>query len=466
MTPQLSVSPDTTSPSLRDRNAVHDERGKVGELLRAVAEDPRFSTRQHELRSLAEAIAQGEDPESVWRGVALEQAFSPETTIRLMPRKRRRVAGAIGALAAIVVFLPVGWTWMSFQAAAHAYQVWLADKADTISPSAAPIQAESFLQLWATGFPGPHSTPLLSQWHWLPSVAGWATFLIALCVLLIVGERLVTRSADRADDTEYQECAARLASALNFAQITINSRRIQEPVQSFEAIQESVEQLLIAHQRTRESAIELRDAADALHKSTGQATETLETSIDALLRSFQQSVNGLMHSLTTSLDGTTSDLLDSVERAAQNLSDSVTHASNTLESSVKTAVGSLNTSVEQVSQASIGMESAVSASANAQGVLADAATGLAANTQALTTSLRDQITNAADAINREVGGLRAEVSGMTQSTGQVDASLGHHTAALQHQITELTQIRASLERVSGLSATGARAGTAAVVAER
>lgn len=425
MTAVSSVRTGAQLPTLHDRDAVHDERDRVAAMLGELAEDPRFLTRHHELRALAKAVGSGGNREAVWRGIQLEQTFTPETTVRLTPRRRRRVAGGIGVLAAIAVFLPVWWTWFGFQAATDAYQRVLA---------AGRAEGESFLQLWVAGFFGD-----LAPQHWLPNVALWSMILILSCILLIVGERLMSRSADRADDDEYQECSARLASALNLAQITINSRDVSEPVQGLDVIREAAEELLTAHQQTREATAALHNAAQELEEATSRVAEGLQSSTAALLASFERGVDGLVGSLAAAMDGTTTTLLGSVGGVTQ-----------TLESSVANAVGTLNTSVGQVAQASTGMQQAVSASASAQEELAHAAAGLAANTQAMEVSLREQIRQAADAIAREVEQLRNEAGLLSQHTGEVGSSLGHHTSALQHQITELTQIRASLERVSQL----------------
>lgn len=421
----LVASEGAVLATLADRDAVHDGRSGVGDLVLSVANDPRFATRRSELLALAEALRAGGSREAVWRGIELEQTFTPETTIRLTPRRRRRVAGGIGALAAIAVFLPVWWTWNGFKQATDAYQRVLA---------AGKAEGESFLQLWVAGFFGD-----LAPEHWLPNVALWSTILILCCILLIVGERLMSRSADRADDDEYQECSARLASALNLAQITINSRDVSDPVQGLDVIREAAEELLTAHQQTREATAALHNAARELEDATNRVAEGLQSSTVTLLASFERGVDGLVGSLAAAMDGTTTSLLGSVGGVTQ-----------TLESSVANAVGTLNASVGQVAQASTGMQHAVSASASAQQELAHAAAGLAANTQAMEVSLREQIRQAADAIAREVEQLRNEAGLLSQNTGEVGNSLGHHTSALQHQITELTQIRASLERVSQL----------------
>ncbi|MDO5681334.1 MAG: hypothetical protein Q4G46_00720 [Propionibacteriaceae bacterium] len=47
--------------------------------------------------------------------------------------------------------------------------------------------------------------------------------------------------------------------------------------------------------------------------------------------------------------------------------------------------------------------------------------------------------------------LEGAAEGLASGTAAVGKSLGLHTGALQHQISELTQVRASLERIAGLA---------------
>lgn len=47
--------------------------------------------------------------------------------------------------------------------------------------------------------------------------------------------------------------------------------------------------------------------------------------------------------------------------------------------------------------------------------------------------------------------LEGAAEGLASGTATVGKSLGLHTGALQHQISELTQVRASLERIAGLA---------------
>lgn len=418
---------------------MHNERDLTGRLLREVANDCRFITRREELGALAEAVTEGGSREAVWRGVDLQAAFSPETTIRLKQRRRRWLAGTAGALAGIVVFVPVAWTWWSLHRATEAYQVLLAKGLQQ--------DGASFLQLWTTGFGGnldPHFR--------LSSVALWAVIVIATGVALIALERVFSRSADQADDDEHRACASRLARTLNYASITINCGNIQDPIQVVDLLDETVRQLLQAHQQTRESADLLRRASYGLDESTMRTTSTLEASLSALLATFRSSIEGTVTTFDSSVQGVSAELLKAAGSITKDFGQSIASTSGILETSVATVAGELSASAGRVAKASDEMQAAVTASATAQQTLAGAASSIGTNIHALETNLRSQLQGAADAINREVAALRGTTSefarNVSDNTKDVGHSLGQYTSALQHQISELTQIRATLERLS------------------
>ncbi len=139
-----------------------------------------------------------------------------------------------------MVFFPVALTWWALHRATAAYQRLLA--------SGLKEGGTSFLQLWTTGF-----GDKLEQHFRLSNVALSATIIIAAGVALIALERFLSRSADRADDDEYRDCASRLARTLNYASLTINSGNIEASAQALELIGESVAQLLDAHRHTRDA---------------------------------------------------------------------------------------------------------------------------------------------------------------------------------------------------------------------
>lgn len=422
-----------TLPSLATRDSVHDGRSETAELVRSIARDPRFVRRREELSALADAVSAGGAAGSVWRGADLLRLFSPESTIRLGHRAVRLAAGLFGVCAAIVVFLPVGWTWWSFRQAVLAYQQLLGAEA---------AHGVNFLQLWTTGFG--HSLP---ERFWLSNVAQGSAVLIALSIILIMVERLLVRYANQSDENEYQGCAARLTRALTYSQITINNRDARDPLEGMDLLIETSRQLIAAHHETREAVASLGRASAGLEDTSRQVTAELGASAKSLLLAFENSLSVVTATLKDSVRDTHTHLIGSVSGVTQELERSVLKASGSLETSVSTALGELNTSVGHVVDASSGMESAANASASAQQVLAKAANAIVDNTQRLDDSLRRSLQGIADGIGNEVSQFRLVTGNLAQSTDGVGNSLGHHTSALQHQITELTQIRASLERV-------------------
>jgi hypothetical protein len=260
----LNAATDPSLPSLADRDAVDDERLSTVALLRDVVNDSRFASRKHELRVLASAVRHGGSREAVWRGVNLQQVFTPESTISLPPRWRRRLARVVGVLAAIFTVLTVGWTWWSFGQAAEVYQ----------------------------------RAPGLG----ILEVVRGSGMLIIWSVLLIVGGRLLSRSADSADDADLQQGAAQLAQALNCASITINnSRTVQEPIRGLDVFTEATQELLRTHQATRQTVQLLHGAAQRLEDSAvGIVTSTgaVASSASAVGKSLGQHTAALQHQIS------------------------------------------------------------------------------------------------------------------------------------------------------------------------
>ena len=398
---------NTIAELLTDRQAVNQGRATVSGLVTAIADDVMFRPRNAELSALATAISEGGDREAIWRGTRLSEMFAPESTIQLTSRTRRPWASFMGALASVAVFLPVGWTWLCLRAATDAYRALLASNS---------VHSESFIQLWVTGFDG-----ALPEYQWLPHVAFWSTVLILLCVLLVVLERLMVRWGERRDEQAYSDCASRLGRALTLAQITVNSRNIQDPIQGLDVMQEAVDQLLKAHQQTCDAVDTMQQAVQAMAAATGVVASDLTDSVGAITTTLEHSVQGVATCLDTS---------------------------------VASATNALNTNITHIAEASSGIERAVAASATAQNALATAASGLDSNTQVMLATIRDQARTSADLIEKEIVRLGAEVMSFSSGVTRIDQSLAEHTSGIQHQITELTQARAALEHISKLLSGG------------
>ncbi len=123
--------------------------------IAALAKDKRFAPRAGELEALAGDLANPEG--DTWAGVDLFAAFPPESSIEL--RHRNIGERIVGVLAAVSVFLPVGWTWLEFRKASAAYEQMIADGGEP--------EGRTFLGLWATGFDG--RLGVSSHWRrWRP----------------------------------------------------------------------------------------------------------------------------------------------------------------------------------------------------------------------------------------------------------------------------------------------------------
>lgn len=242
----MHAATDPSLPSLRDRDAIDDERLSTVALLHDIANDRRFSPRKHELRVLAAAVKGGGSREAVWRGVNLQQAFTPESTIRLPPRKRGRLATVLGVLAAVLVLVPVWWT------------------------------------SWPFG-----------QGIDLALAQDSATF-VSWGVLFAVGAWSLARSAQRANTADLDQGAAQLAQALNCASITINAREVRDPIQGVDVLTEAAAELLRAHQATRQSLQILHGAAQRLEDSTN----SLASGANAIGRSLGQHTGALQHQIS------------------------------------------------------------------------------------------------------------------------------------------------------------------------
>lgn len=416
-------------------SVTEDDRGESATLLAALVEDPRFEPRRDDLALLEAAIREGGAAEAVWRRTDLFAAFPPESTIDLsMSRPSSRSSLVVGALAGVVVFFPVFWTWLSLRQATLAYKELIAS---------GDGEGISFLQLWTTGFDGQLAT--LFQ---LPHVAMGSVSVILLSMLLIAGDRLMTRSAEAQEVREFEDCAAQLATALTRAATIINRRTVQDPIQGLDIMAEAALKLVDAHQRTEVAALQLSKTVDLLERTTTSVMSVLESSVNAVSQSLETSMLNASNGLEAAAQGVASSLSGSTNTLTTTMDIMMSGAANSIRQAVGDAVSDLNTHVSGLSQASSELGSVAATSASAQRDLVAATSGISTSTQELDQRLQSALREFQESLAEELSKLRTQTEEISRGTENVGSSLDDHTSALQHQISELTQIRAALDRLS------------------
>lgn len=276
----LSAEIDPTGLSLSGEDVIHHERRKAIALLLDVANDPRFALRREELQALAAAVRLGGPQASAWRGVNLHAALAADTVLRLRPRRRRRLATLLRVVATFLLVLPVWRVAGAFEQAAAAYRQLL--EADV-------TQGAGLIQLWTTGFGG-----TLPASQSLPGVVQSSATLIVTSVLLLVGAKWMSRSADRVDQEDHDRGAARLARAMTSASIVLHARTVQNPAEGVEVLTEATTELLRAQQAAQQALHAVQGATDRLDDST----DLLATGIHAMGKSLGLHTGALQHQIS------------------------------------------------------------------------------------------------------------------------------------------------------------------------
>lgn len=276
----LSTEIDPSAASRSGEDPLHHERMRAVALLLDVANDPRFALRREELQALATAVRLGGAQASAWRGADLHAAFAADTVLRLRPRRRRRLATLLSVIATFMLLL-AGWRVASaFQDAAATYRQLL---------ETGTTQGTGLLQLWITGFGG-----ALSESQSLPGVVQGLTTYVLASVLLLLGARWMTRSADRADREDHDRGAARLARAMTSASIVLNTRIVQSPAEGVEVLTEATTELLRAQHAAQQALHVLQGAAQRLDGSADQLT----IGINAVGKSLGMHTGALQHQIS------------------------------------------------------------------------------------------------------------------------------------------------------------------------
>ena len=262
-----------------DEGPAGAERQRTIALLLDIAHDPRFSLRAAELEDLASAVRVGGSHEAPWRGVNLQWVFPADSTIRLRPRRRRGVAGVLGLLALVLLILPAMRVWWSFAAAAETFRGLVA----------AQESKGGFLDFWISGVGA--DLPAL---HQLPEAAGTAVLLLGWGVVLILGRRLLKRSADRLDREEFDRASTRLAYAMSRATSAINASVPQDPIAGAEVLARATAELLQAQRMTVQTLQQLDAATHRLES----AAEGLTNGTAAVGKSLGLHTGALQHQIS------------------------------------------------------------------------------------------------------------------------------------------------------------------------
>lgn len=278
MTLSTEIDPSVNSRSGED--PLHHERTRAVALLLDVANDPRFALRREELQALATAVRLGGPQASAWRGTNLHAAFAADTVLRLRPRRRRRLATLLSVIATFLLVF-AGWRMAgAFEDAAATYRQLL---------EAGATQGTGVLQLWITGFGG-----TVPESQSLPGVVQVSATFVLASVLLLLGARWMTRSADRVDREDHDRGAARLARAMTSASITLNTRTVQTPAEAVEVLTEATTELLRAQHAAQQALHALQGATQRLDGSADQ----LATGIHAVGKSLGMHTGALQHQIS------------------------------------------------------------------------------------------------------------------------------------------------------------------------
>ena len=260
------------------RKAEGEERQRTVALLLDVANDPRFALRTHELRDLAEAVRLGGSRIAGWRSIDLQAAFAADTTLRLRPLRRRRLASLLGVLGVLFLFLPIARVGWSFGEVVEAYR-------QILESGAAHV---GLAQAWVTGAGG-----LATRHHLGTAVAGALT-LLGWSLAFFAGRWVLSRSADRVEAEEIDRGTARLARAMTRASNAINSRTILEPADGVDVLTDATAELLRAHQATFRTLEVLDGAVQRLEDSM----ELLSHGTNAIGKSLGLHTGALQHQIS------------------------------------------------------------------------------------------------------------------------------------------------------------------------
>ena len=427
--------------------------------LTELAQDPRFATRSDDFEALARDIATPDG--DGWADVDLFAAFPADATTRLS--HRNLLERVFGVFAGVSVFLPVAWTWWSFNRASEAYSRLIGEDGEP--------EGRTFLSLWTTGFEG-----RLQGWHQLVPMAFVSVLLIVFAILTLVAHRLIAGTNVRREEHAAQEAQTTLVSTLTQAQLILSTRRANHPLRVEGIIKSSMKKLREAHEAARQviadlsvtsatvgaSVRELVESAQLagaettklmvqateLNASLNQAAERAEASVAASLSAVEGAVTSSLSTVgdavassLAAVEGATTSSVRSVQESmdasTQQLRDGLTSSLADFESSMAAGVGHMrDDAVAEIRQAGTTLQSVVDRIGASAERNAAAAGELTDQVGAMTD---DNATTRAEFI-AAIADVRSAVEG-------IESALLRHESALQGQASELTGARDSAERM-------------------
>lgn len=373
-----------------------DTSAECSTRLRALAVDPRFARRSEDLESLARAVEDEKNDE--WTGIDLFAAFPASSAVAV--KERAWAERAFGTLAAISVFLPVGWTWLSFHAASKAYQGVVTNDKEA---------GRTFLSLWATGFDDGLESMFLLIPTTLVSIA-----LIAFAIACIVSHRLVAHWTAGREEDRLQRAQSELTACLALAQRLLDKHRTDDPERIQMMVKRSVRLLLDANQTTQASADELRAAATELRTSLADLISSATEANIAATTSAKEAT-AANADLRLAVDQTLNDLSTAVRRHVRELHDGTKVALEEAGRQAISAGTAISTEVAKVARSQHDLVAGVT-------ILSSASSG----------------------IKTELGTMTSELG---ESLTTINGSLSQHESAMQAQTTELSRTYDAAERM-------------------
>ncbi|MCD0447618.1 hypothetical protein LO762_00175 [Actinocorallia sp. API 0066] len=383
--------------------------------LRALAAEPRLAARADRLRALADDLETDTDL-GRWARVDLVGHFVRPESVANPVRSRRRERGgmALDLAPAVLIFLPIFFTWTGLFAATRAYR---------LSRGEPSLEGMSFLEQWQTGFAGGLSPLLSFDRIALLTLAG-----VLLLVGVTVAQSVVQRRVEHGAAREKAELLRRLAVALTDADIHLAVHRMDTAARLdtvADALREAARRLAEAGRGSRRLHQGAVEAAAGISKALDRAeglTDALTAVSDANVRALTDAAGDLSRALAGASDAAVRALADASDTAARALAE----ASGEL---ARTVTGASDAAVRTVAKASDG--------------IGGAAERVAVAADALGRSGRD----VGDGIGRSLAETGTHIRAALDDWRQEGTIYAHrHEVGTEHLVALVSALEVALER--------------------